>query len=647
MDQKILEVIIQSKKLKYSKWNTESKTDFIKLLHGYELSGMLPEIEKLNESQKHAIYNCLKKKFTLVQGPPGTGKTKTSSLIVKSWVPIQKIINHEQQKQAITNQNYDINNEVFYKILVTADSNKAVDNICLQLIKQGVKVVRVASIKSKIDMDPIVAEVLHENDKEDEQEFIKQELKAKNKLAEAEKKQKIKELVQKNDDGSLEDILNSKWKLEEINKIDSLNPQEMYIKTRELMKERMLKRVKNADVIAATLQVASVIESDFGINAKFVCILIDEATQTNEFKTFFSISKDCQRLALIGDHKQLGPVLPEKAEKQGYNSLFEQMVTKGQKLIQLDTQYRMHPKIAFNSSELFYQGDLKNGIGEKERMLYKNFIGSLFMKDDPRMYVNVKDGQEVYEDQSYYNLEEVRQVTNCINYIFEYYKYSTENLPEIGVIANYRPQVQKLKESIDIPYNFENNVQIDSVDAFQGREVDIVIISTVRANKDKKVGFIKDSRRMNVAITRGKEGLIIFGNAETIVTEDKWNILLLNYMNSGVAVTSDVYQKNLDAKLKLLRQTQIASSANRLNGTQRGADIGRNEPSRGGFGFNSGDNTKYGQRNNKNNSKNQGQSAGQKSNFNRGNNRPNHQKNGKNNNREASHDQYEKKNNRN
>ena len=647
MDQKILEVIIQSKKLKYSKWNTESKTDFIKLLHGYELSGMLPEIEKLNESQKHAIYNCLKKKFTLVQGPPGTGKTKTSSLIVKSWVPIQKIINHEQQKQAITNQNYDINNEVFYKILVTADSNKAVDNICLQLIKQGVKVVRVASIKSKIDMDPIVAEVLHENDKEDEQEFIKQELKAKNKLAEAEKKQKIKELVQKNDDGSLEDILNSKWKLEEINKIDSLNPQEMYIKTRELMKERMLKRVKNADVIAATLQVASVIESDFGINAKFVCILIDEATQTNEFKTFFSISKDCQRLALIGDHKQLGPVLPEKAEKQGYNSLFEQMVTKGQKLIQLDTQYRMHPKIAFNSSELFYQGDLKNGIGEKERMLYKNFIGSLFMKDDPRMYVNVKDGQEVYEDQSYYNLEEVRQVTNCINYIFEYYKYSTENLPEIGVIANYRPQVQKLKESIDIPYNFENNVQIDSVDAFQGREVDIVIISTVRANKDKKVGFIKDSRRMNVAITRGKEGLIIFGNAETIVTEDKWNILLLNYMNSGVAVTSDVYQKNLDAKLKLLRQTQTASSANRLNGTQRGADIGRNEPSRGGFGFNSGDNTKYGQRNNKNNSKNQGQSAGQKSNFNRGNNRPNHQKNGKNNNREASHDQYEKKNNRN
>jgi superfamily I DNA and/or RNA helicase len=99
----------------------------------------------------------------------------------------------------------------------------------------------------------------------------------------------------------------------------------------------MLEKVMKADVVGATLSVATSITRDFNINVKFICILIDEATQTTEASTLLSIGSVCSRLILVGDQNQLGPVISMESQEQGFKSMFERMIDDGQKYIMLKT----------------------------------------------------------------------------------------------------------------------------------------------------------------------------------------------------------------------------------------------------------------------------------------------------------------------
>ena len=319
-----------------------------------------------------------------------------------------------------------------------------------------------------------------------------------------------------------------------------------------------IEKVKEADVIAATLTVAANLDVDFKIKAEFVYILMDEASQTTELKSLSSIGQFCEKLILVGDQKQLGPVLPEKAQKLNYKSLFERMIDEGQKQVTLDIQYRMNPKISDNSSELFYYGELKSGVTESQKSMYKQFIGSLFVKDDPRVYVDVTEGREVEINRSFVNYKEIQLIKLTAEFIMESFRDEKDKkaLPTIGIISNYKQQVEKLIESIVVPQKFQDNIQIDTVDAFQGREVDFVIISTVRANENGQLGFLRDARRMNVAITRGRHGLIIFGNYFTLMKEYRWDYLLQSYWKKGLACKAVDYSENLSQKMNKLIKTR-------------------------------------------------------------------------------------------
>lgn len=204
------------------------------------------------------------------------------------------------------------------------------------------------------------------------------------------------------DEDDVYQILKKKLEKNNTSSNSALGEKDLLRKGKEMMRKQMLDRIANAEVIGATLQVATNIKDKFHINAKFVCILVDEATQTNEANILLVVKKECKRLVLVGDQNQLGPVISDNSLREGYNSVFERMVKEGHEYIMLDTQYRMHPSIASNSSMLFYGGGLNSGISQEQRTLYKSLQEGIFVKGDPRLLVNVK-GREVKVGDSYKN----------------------------------------------------------------------------------------------------------------------------------------------------------------------------------------------------------------------------------------------------
>lgn len=101
----------------------------------------------------------------------------------------------------------------------------------------------------------------------------------------------------------------------------------------------------------------------------------------------------------------------------------------------------------------------------------------------------------------------------------------------IGIISPYRQQVERLSESINKAYDFLPNVKIDTIDSFQGQERDLIIISLVRSNESSEIGFLKDYRRLNVALTRAKKKLIVIGDSATLAS-DKFYSQFMDYIDS-------------------------------------------------------------------------------------------------------------------
>ena len=188
----------------------------------------------------------------------------------------------------------------------------------------------------------------------------------------------------------------------------------------------------------------------------------------------------------------------------------------------LTVQYRMHPALAQFSSDQFYDGKIVNGVTAKERISEFPFPKSsvpLFFLDVPGKESAGKAGV------SYSNKSELESVESVVEMLL------LAGIPEleIGVITPYKLQKKVLTKNLDMP-----GIDINSVDAFQGREKDFIIVSTVRANNEAKIGFLDDPRRMNVMLTRARRGLIVVGCAHTLASGSQsggiWNEFL-QYMD--------------------------------------------------------------------------------------------------------------------
>jgi predicted DNA helicase len=288
--------------------------------------------------------------------------------------------------------------------------------------------------------------------------------------------------------------------------------------------------LKKADVVLAT-------NSGAGISLleghTFDYVVIDEATQSTESSALIPAVKGKQ-LVLIGDHMQLPPtVISKEAQDKGLSvSLQERLVDRyGRQVTSLlNIQYRMNDRIMQFSNARFYEGELHSADGNKSWRLdlqapSKAFKGAPWLKCATEYSAVFYDvgGREVVrgEGPSYENPDEAARLVQMVAFLCA----CGVQPGQIGIISPYKAQVYLLKEMLQEKGLYsegaatESNLnavakplQVDTVDGFQGREKDVILISLVRTG-EKGIGFLQDTRRLNVALTRAKKLRVTFGSA--------------------------------------------------------------------------------------------------------------------------------------
>ena len=423
--------------------------------------------EGLNESQKVACEAAISQRLTLIQGPPGTGKTHTAVRILQSW----------------SSQNAGT-------ILAVADSNVAVDNLLEGLLGLGVSAVR-------LDQPVKVRESLREATVDAQMEShplrrdLEEHLELNEKLARRIPGMKGKEK------GLAHRDLNRGWK--EVRRIE------------RQMRDDILDR---AQVLCCT---CIGVGHQLLDGRKFTRVLLDEATQATEPASLVPLVRGARQIVLVGDHRQLPPtVISRRAENGGLRrSLFERLVAMGIEPMLLDTQYRMHPAISDFPNRTFYEGRLVDGITAADR---PNPAGLLWNDWEVPMAFLPVNGDELLspDGASKENPAEAGWVAKILENLLQ-----AGDLEEtdIGIITPYAGQVRAIRDALP---ERNDSVEVHTVDGYQGREKEVIIFSCVRSNSDGIVGFLSDARRLNVALTRAKRGLIVIGDPDTLRNDETW-----------------------------------------------------------------------------------------------------------------------------
>ncbi|XP_015126226.1 regulator of nonsense transcripts 1 homolog [Diachasma alloeum] len=459
-----------------------------------------PNLPDLNRSQVYAVKHAVQRPLSLIQGPPGTGKTVTSATIV-----------------------YQLVKQNGGPVLVCAPSNTAVDQLTEKIHKSNLKVVRLCAKSREAIDSPVSFLALH------------------NQIKNMETNTELQKLQQlKDETGELSSADEKRYRL--------------------LKKAAEKELLEAADVICCTCVGAG----DPRLHRlKFHSILIDESMQATEPECMVPVVLGAKQLILVGDHCQLGPVVMcKKAARAGLSqSLFERLVVLGIRPFRLEVQYRMHPDLSRFPSNFFYEGSLQNGVCADERKLVK--IDFPWPVPDKPMFFYVTQGQEEIAGSgtSYLNRTEASNVE----------KITTRFLrcgvkPEqIGVITPYEGQraylVQYMQYQGSLHSKLYQEIEVASVDAFQGREKDIIIMSCVRSNEHQGIGFLNDPRRLNVALTRAKYGIIIVGNPKVLSKQPLWNHLLSFYKEQKVLVEGPL--NNLkESMIQFAKPKKLINSAN-------------------------------------------------------------------------------------
>ena len=439
-------------------------------LRGSNLAGL-----PLNESQTNAISEAVTRRLSLIQGPPGTGKTHTAVHLIKVW--------SEQDTGPI---------------LACADSNVAVDNLVGGLIDVGVDVVRIGrpvKVRAELRSSTLDARIEEHPDRAEVKMMVDDMMALKAELKDLKGKER----------GLAHRDISRGWK--EIRQLE------------QRIIDDILDRV---EVVCTTCIGAG--HPILG-QRRFTHVLIDEATQATEPTALVPIVRGARQLVLVGDHRQLpATVVSMRAENGGLaRSLFERLINAGITPFLLEVQYRMHPCLRDFPSGRFYDGRLSDGINAEDRIPPAGFMWPDW--DNPVAFIPIDGSEQVdSEGQSKSNLDEAGRVVTVVQSLLAMGDLSTR---DIGVITPYNGQVRVLSDLFEQaggrgdgePYS---GLEIKSVDGYQGREKEVIVFSTVRANENGEVGFLSDRRRLNVAITRARRGLIILGNMNTLRHDPTW-----------------------------------------------------------------------------------------------------------------------------
>ncbi|ONM56016.1 P-loop containing nucleoside triphosphate hydrolase superfamily protein [Zea mays] len=280
----------------------------------------------------------------------------------------------------------------------------------------------------------------------------------------------------------------------------------------------------------------------FSEHALFDVVIIDEAAQALEPATLIPLQilkSRGTKCIMVGDPKQLpATVMSGLASKFLYEcSMFERLQRAGYPVIMLTKQYRMHPEISRFPSLHFYENKLLDGVEVADKSASFHFHECL----GPYMFFDIADGREHCgrnaATQSLCNDFEADAALEILSFLNNRYPLEFTSR-KIGIITPYRSQLSILRSKFTSSFGPEivAEMEINTVDGFQGREVDILLLSTVRASNSsddshrtgeaRSIGFVADVRRMNVALTRARLSLWIVGNARTLRINSHWNSLV-------------------------------------------------------------------------------------------------------------------------
>jgi len=272
--------------------------------------------------------------------------------------------------------------------------------------------------------------------------------------------------------------------------------------------------VENSDVILSTNSSAAL---DSISKVKFDVAIIDEASQATIPSVLIPIAK-AHRFILAGDHKQLPPTIISDRAGALEKTLFEELIKMYPFKSQLlNTQYRMNKLLMTFPNKEFYGNGLKSD-SSVDNITINDLLGSNH-DEKALLFIDTSDVEDNRED----HLKDSKSIINDLESdisvrIANDYLQAGVNEEDIGIISPYADQVKIIQENTP--------VEVKTVDGFQGREKEIIIISTVRSNDYGNIGFLSDLRRLNVAITRAKRKLIIIGNKNTLMTNPTYARLI-------------------------------------------------------------------------------------------------------------------------
>lgn len=306
--------------------------------------------------------------------------------------------------------------------------------------------------------------------------------------------------------------------------------------------------LKKSNVILTTLSGAGHKSiSSLAVDVPLKHVIIDEAAQLTEPGELIPLQYGCKKCIMIGDPKQLPPtVFSQIATQKSYNSLFTRLFTNYEKRRSLlNVQYRMHPSISRFPSQNFYQNELMDGSDVCTKTVRP---WNQFSKFDHFRFYHV-DGSEKKSEKtkSTYNVEETDTILNIYLHLLDKFPRSAL-CDKIGVVSPYKEQIFKLKTKFRLRFgpSILEEIEFNTIDGYQGKEKDIIIISCVRGTGEGYgVGFLKDKRRMNVAITRAKSALWVVGNKNRLVEDETWRSFIKHAEDTdSLYDAGDVFSEN-------------------------------------------------------------------------------------------------------
>jgi superfamily I DNA and/or RNA helicase len=426
--------------------------------------------DNLNEAQIQAVeLGVAAQDIAIIHGPPGTGKTTTVVELIR---------------QAVRRGE---------RVLACAPSNLAVDNLLQRLIASGEKTIRIghpARVLPELQEHTLDLVVDAHPDVALARKLIRDAQILRDKAA---RYTRAKPLP-----GARQELRRE--------------ANELVADARRIEEQLVEHLLDTTPILCATL---TGLDSQILKDLTFDLVVIDEASQATEPVCWIPVPR-AGRLVFAGDHCQLPPtVASPTAARQGLaTSLMERLVSElGSSISRLlNIQYRMHSAIMGFSSQEFYGSSLvAHSLNAGHLLADLPGIVACPLTTTPLEFVDTAGAnydEELEPDgESRFNPAEAELVGRRVTALLE----AGLDASDIGVIAPYAAQVRLLREQLP-----QKGLEVDTVDGFQGREKEVVVISLVRSNAKGEIGFLADTRRMNVAMTRARRRLIVIGDSATI-----------------------------------------------------------------------------------------------------------------------------------